>query len=234
MIEETDFETYLYVSKNKFQIFVLDKKKLKNLYIEEQKLHDKFDFQDFNILSKFLDENIYKIEKLVGNFIKNIFLIIENDNNFHVNIAVKKKNYEDTQDQRYLKNSLTDLKDLFRENYSNFKIMHMVIVDYTINKDEGSSFEKNSNNSYLCLELNFIIISNNLTYALEKILEKYQVNIRQYICGTYAKKIFEEDNLELSEMACKIKNGVNQNEVILISKDAKNKGFFERFFQLFS
>ena len=35
-------------------------------------------------------------------------------------------------------------------------------------------------------------------------------------------------------MASKLKNGFNKNEVALISKNPKNKGFFEKFFQLFS
>ena len=37
MIEETDFETFLYISKNKYQIFVYDKNNLKNLYNEGNK-----------------------------------------------------------------------------------------------------------------------------------------------------------------------------------------------------
>ena len=61
MIEETDFETFLYISKNKYQIFVNDKKNLKNLYNKELKISD--DEIDLNSLSKFLDDNIYKIEK---------------------------------------------------------------------------------------------------------------------------------------------------------------------------
>ena len=35
MIENSDFETFLYISKNKYQIFVYDKNNLKNLYNEE-------------------------------------------------------------------------------------------------------------------------------------------------------------------------------------------------------
>ncbi len=69
MIEETDFETFLYISKNKYQIFVYDKNNLKNLYKKELKINEEI---DLNSLSKFLDENIYKIEKMVSNFIKNI------------------------------------------------------------------------------------------------------------------------------------------------------------------
>ena len=34
MTEETDFETYLYLSSNKFEIFLFDKKNIKNLFQE--------------------------------------------------------------------------------------------------------------------------------------------------------------------------------------------------------
>ena len=90
MIEEVDFETYLFVSKNKFEIFLLDKKNLKNLYNEELVIDN--NYEDLNDLSKFLDKNFYKIEKLVGSFIKNIILIIKNEKNLQVSISFKKKN----------------------------------------------------------------------------------------------------------------------------------------------
>ena len=35
-------------------------------------------------------------------------------------------------------------------------------------------------------------------------------------------------------MANKLNNGLNKNEVKLVSKIRENKGFFEKFFQLFS
>ena len=76
MIENSDFETFLYISKNKYQIFVYDKNNLKNLYSEEIGYSDEI---KLNILSKFIDENIYKIEKMIKNFIRNIILIIEDD-----------------------------------------------------------------------------------------------------------------------------------------------------------
>ena len=88
MIEETDFETFLYISKNKYQIFVYDKYNLKNLYESQLKINDDI---DLNFLSKFLDENIYKIEKIVSNFIRDIILIIEDDKIFNTNISIKKK-----------------------------------------------------------------------------------------------------------------------------------------------
>ena len=78
MIEESDFETFLYISSNQYIIFVDDKKNLKNLYKQEFKIDNKINLDDLSSLSKFLDENINRIEKLIGNFIKDVTLIIEN------------------------------------------------------------------------------------------------------------------------------------------------------------
>ena len=233
MIEEIDFETYLYISKNKFQVFVFDIKKQKNLYSKELKIDNEFDFQNLNGLTKFLDENIYKIERLVGNFIKNIILILESDKNLNTNIAIKKKNYENLINKKNLENILIELKDLFRENYEEEKIIHMVINNYIIDGKKYTSFVSNLSSEYLSLEVNFISISNNLIFTLDKVLEKYQIKISQYLCGNYIKNYFKEDS-EIPRLVYKIKNGLNDNEVILVPKNIENKGFFEKFFQLFS
>ena len=88
MIENSDFETFLYISKNKYQIFVYDKNNLKNLHHEEIESDDEI---ELNILSKFIDENIYKIEKMIKDFIRNIIVIIENDKVLDIGISLKKK-----------------------------------------------------------------------------------------------------------------------------------------------
>ena len=137
-------------------------------------------------------------------------------------------------EHKYLKNSLIELKDLFRENYQNYRIMHMVVVNHINDKEKKYYSVNMNNNDYFCLELDFIAITNYYCQILEKALEKYQIKISHYMCGDYIKNFYKEDNSELSTMAYKIKNGINENEVTLVSKNTKNKGFFEKFFQLFS
>ena len=56
MIEKSHFETFLYISKNKYQIFVQDKNDFKNIYNEEIEAYNQIELDD---LSKFLDE-VYK------------------------------------------------------------------------------------------------------------------------------------------------------------------------------
>ena len=231
MIENSDFETFLYISKNKYQIFVYDKNNLKNLYNEEIENDNEI---ELNILSNFIDENIYKIEKIINNFIRNIILIIEDDKVLQVGISTKKKYYEKHLDQKYLKNCLIEIKDVFRENYQDQIIMHMIIVNNDSNKNNSLSNNSDTYNNYSFLEVNFISISNSFTNNFDKLLENYQIKITHYMSGSYIKSFFDQNKTELSMMANKLNNGLNKNEVKLVTKYRKNKGFFERFFQLFS
>ena len=230
MIEDLDFETFLYISKNKYQISVYDKNTSKNLYNEEIKNNNEI---ELNILSNFLDKNIYKIEKIIKNFIKNIILIIENDKILEVDISLKKKNYEKNIDQKNLENSLVEVKDVFKENYQDQIIMHMIVIN---NDKNGNHFLLNNNKDggYLFLEVNFISIPSNFTFYFDKLLESYQIKISRYMSGKYINSYIGEDATELSLIANKLNNGLNENEVQLVSKNVENKGFFEKFFQLFS
>ena len=231
MIEYTDFETFLYISDNKYQIFVYDKNNSKNLYNEEIKNIGEI---ELNTLSKFLDENIYKIEKMIKKFVRNIILIIEDDKVLDVGISFKKKKYEKNIDQKYLENSLVEVKDIFRENYQDQIIMHMIVVDNNKNENNFLLNNDNKNDDYMFLEINFISITNNFTFYFDKLLESHQIKISRYMSYKYIKNYIGEDSTELSIMANKLNNGLNKNEVQLVSKSVENKGFFEKFFQLFS
>ena len=112
MTDQSEFETYLNISSNKLRIYLLDKKNLKNLYFKEQSFENDKVFLDFNILKKFLDDNIYKIEKLIGEFIKNITLILENKTILIINVGLKKKNNENIVTKKFLENLLIELRDL--------------------------------------------------------------------------------------------------------------------------
>ena len=231
MIENSDFETFLYISKNKYQIFAYDKNNLKNLYSEEIGYSDEI---ELNTLSKFLDDHIYKIEKKIKNFIRSIILIIEDDKILEIGISLKKKNYEKNENQKHLENSLVEVKDIFKENYQDLLIMHMVIV-----KKENNFLFDNANKSddYLFLEVNFISISNKFIFYFDKLLENHQINIKRYMSGDYIKSFLDiesKESIELFITANKLNEGLDKNEVQLVSKSKENRGFFEKFFQLFS
>ena len=126
MNKDLDFELYLSLSSTEYSIYLFDTKNLKNFYKENLKLGKEKKNIDFKILNNFLENNIFKIEKLIDKFIKNINLIIESDIVINVKLGVKKKNYEKTIIQKNIENTLYEKKDLFNENYPDNKIMHFI------------------------------------------------------------------------------------------------------------
>jgi hypothetical protein len=231
MIEESHFETFLYISKNKYQIFVQDKDNLKNIFNEEIEVDDQIELDN---LSKFLDDNIYKIEKIVNRFIGNIILIIENEKILSTDISIKKNNYEKNTSQKYFETNLIEVKDIFKESYHDQIIMHMVIINKDKNDNSLIFDDFNINDNYFYLEVNFISILNSFTFIYEELLKKHHIKIKKYMSGSYIKSFLNKEQSEFSIMANQLNNGLNKNEVKLVSKTPENKGFFERFFQLFS
>ena len=234
MTEKLNFEVYLSISKKKFGIYLLDKINLKNIYKEELYIENDTNLIDYNILNTFLDKNIFKIEKLIGHFLKNIFLIIENNQILNFSIGIKKINYDEKINQKYLESSLTELKDLFKENYQNNKIIHFIINRYLIDGIDYNSFDKEIDGDNICVEVNFISVPNILIKEISNVLEKYQIKIDRLFEKNYIKNFFEDGSLDLSIIAFKIQSGHNQNEIALVPKTIKKTGFFEKFFQLFS
>ena len=234
MTEELTFEVYLIISKEKYEIYLLNKKNLKNIYKGEIHTQNNIDLIDYNLLSSFLDEHIFKIEKLIGNFLKTIVLVIENKQILNFSIGIKRKNYGEKINKHYLESSLAELKDLFKENYQNDKIMHFIVSRFLIDGANYLSYDQEIDGQDMCVEVTFISISNTLIKEISNVLEEYQIKIDRLFDKKYIKNLFEEENLDLSLIAFKIQSGHNQNEITLVPKSKKMTGFFEKFFQLFS
>ena len=231
MIEILEFETYLSISQNKFGIYLYDNKNRNNLYAKEITF-EKTDFINHTHLKKFLDDNIFIIEKLVGKFIENIFIIIDNENILNTQIGIKQKNYEPLKTKTFLQSSITNAKDLFKENYPDEKIMHIIIKNYLIDGKKYSYLEDNLECEHFNLEVQFKSISNEIIQNLNKVLKNYQINITKCVDGNYVKNFFNND-IEISKMTFDILNGSNENEVMFVQKNTKKLGFFEKFFNLF-
>ena len=232
MNEILEFETYLSISRIKFGIYLFDTKNRNNLYFKEITFKNT-NFINYSHLKQFLDDNVFRIEKLIGKFIENIYIIIDDENILNIQIGIKQKNYQPSKSKVYLQSSITSAKDLFKENYPDEKIMHIIINNYLIDGKNYCYLQENLEYDQLNLVIQFKSISNENTYNLNKLLQNYQINIIKFLDGNYIKNFFNKD-IEVSKMAFDILNGCNVNEVIVVQKNNKKLGFFEKFFQLFS
>ena len=89
------FETYLFISRNKFIISVITSSN-KEIYKDEFFLEENLDYLISDKLNFFLNKNIFNIEKILNNFVEKIFVILEFDGFFSIKVSIKENNYENT------------------------------------------------------------------------------------------------------------------------------------------
>ena len=97
-----------------------------------------------------------------------------------------------------------------------------------------SSFPENVKCDYFSLEVRFICLPNKILKKIEDTLKKYQIVIQQLVESNYAMNFDQQSGEDIFLKTKNIIEGSNSNEVTLLEKTIKNKGFFERFFNLFS
>ena len=219
MTELKDFEIYLSIENYKLKIFLLDTLNLKNVYSNELTIDKNLNF-DFEMLS--------------GVFIDDIILMVDNNTELQTNVSIKKKNNNDIADLKSLNQVLVELKDLFKESHKDQEIIHMLIENFMIDGKNYKYFVDNLKSDYLNLDVKFITLPEKLVIKLNRIFERYQIKVKYFVSGRYLKNFIAGKDTEISIMAHKILNGYNKNEITIIPKIAKNRGFFEKFFQLFS
>ena len=234
MNDVIDFETYLIISHKKFEIHLFDRNNSKNLYTNQFNFQTNQEKTQLNLLSDFLEKNIFNIEKVAGNFVNNLNVVIENDSILNFNLSVKKKNYSGNITNIFLKKTLSDIHDLFQENYNQYKLMHMLVNKYTADGINYSSLNDTIKCNEISLEIKLISISNSIIYEIENILKKYQIQVNNYIDKEYIKNFYKDEKIDISQKAHNLLNGLNINEVLIASKSRQKRGFFEKFFQFFS
>ena len=92
--------------------------------------------------------------------------------------------------------------------------------------------KKNCNN--LSIEVSYICLPKNISKTIEDVLGKYQISLDKILSLNYLNSFLGDKNDNLYEMAQKILDGFNENEVYITNKYSKKLGFFEKFFNFFN
>ena len=226
-------KTFIFISSNKFKIISLGETNKIN-YKRETILKDQNTKFDLDLFSEFLNENIFKIEKELGEFIKIIYLIIENEEIFSVDFSIKNKINDTPLNAKIINNLLIEAKNYCEETLKKSEVIHMKIDQFNIDNEQYNFLPDKDTCKSLSLDLSFICIPNNVLNNFEKVLNKFQISIYRTISYQYLHSFLNIDSNNLELVVQKILTGFNENEVILMKKKPKNPGFFEKFFNFFN
>ena len=118
-------------------------------------------------------------------------MIIDTENTKNICFSIRKKNYKKIIDKYYIENLLTDAKEIFTENYNEQKILHILIKRLIVDNKSFSSFQNNIVGDNISIEIQFNSISIKLLKEIDKVLEKYQIQVNSYLDQKYLKTLFK-------------------------------------------
>lgn len=233
MKNNSNNKTLLFLTLNKFTLIVIDEFN-KVIFKKELLLKVSSEKFNFELLDNFINQNIFKIEKELNEFVKIIILIIDHNDIFSVNLSIKNKINDVILNNNLINNLLIEAKSYCKETLEKVNVMHMKIDFFYIDNNIYKTLPDKIRFKNLSVDLSFICIPNNFLQNLEKVLNKYQISLGKVLSYKYLNNFIDIANNELGLVSKKILHGFNENEVIFTHKRSKNLSFFEKFFNFFN
>ena len=236
-MSEKNFDIYLEFSFTKLNLSAFDQLngKLEHYKEKEYKFYfNNFKNLNFNELQKFVEENILELEKSIGVFIKDVYLIIETPQSITIELSVM-KNHEGQkiikQDAMYL---VQDAKQQILKSNPDLGIIHILVEKYILDNVEYKFLPLKKKCKNFSINTKFVCFPKDLLKNFEELFFKQQIFINKFICSKYV-KTFDFKNIEknICQRGKDIVEGINKQEVVSIPKTIKKTGFFEKLFHFF-
>ena len=234
MRNKINFEVFIILSEKKITLSVIRKTDSDLIFQKESFFENNSMGSNFEKLDFFLDENILKVEKILGSFIEHVNIIINSRDFFNLQISVKKNDYNERINNHILNYLIKDAKYQCEKTIKDMRIIHILIDKYLIDKNHFLDPPINQKCKNFSIDISFICLPKEIIEEIEKKLKSYHISINHILNADYVYKFSNSTNIPIVEMASKIIDGHNKNEVKLVNKKQKNRGFFEKFFNLFS
>ena len=236
-MSEKKFDIYFEFNNKNLNLAAFDKSTDKLDYYKEYPYLSYFDnYKELNFekLDKLLEDSVFEIEKSTKEFLKDVYLIIETADSTSIQMSVRKNNEGNKigkEDAIYL---IQDAKQqLLRSNYD-MEIIHVIVENYTLDEVKYNFLPINQRCKKFSTDIKFICFPKNLKKNFKYLFSKHQINIIRFISLNYLNEFnFKNNDQNNCEKGRDIIKGINKQEVVLIPKELKKKGFFERLFHLF-
>ena len=235
-MSKKNFHIYLEFNYTELNIAAFNKINNKLEYFDQKLYKSYFNNNElnFDILQNFVEKNILEVEKAIGEFVKDIYLMIETPQSTSINLSVLKNNEGNKitkQDAMYL---IQDAKQQILKSNSAIEIIHIITENYNLDDMNHNFLPLDINCKKFSIDIKFICFPKDLLRNFEQLFLKQQIFINKFICSNYVKTFdFKNNEKHICEKGKEIVEGINKEEVVSIPKIIEKTGFFERLFHFF-
>jgi len=235
-MSKKNFDIYIDLSSNKLSICAFQKLAGHSTFFKEYNCLTNLNKNKLNFTNteKIIEKNIFEIEKETGEFLNDIYLMVETPESISINLSVIKDNEGKKIEKKNVQYLVQDAKQQILRSYHNKKIIHIIISNYVIDNVVYNYLPLDINCNKFSIDIKFICFPKNLIKKLEEIFNNHEIFINKIICSNYAKSFTKNMSCtNICECGLKLVQGINKQEVAIIPRKLEKKGFFERLFYFF-
>ena len=235
-MSKNNFDIYVALSSTKLSIGAFKKFDGNSIFFKEYNCVTNLnkDQLNFENTEKTIEKNIFEIEKETGEFLNDIYLMVGTPESISINLSLIKDNEGKKIQKKNVQYLIQDAKQQILRSYYNKKIIHIIISNYVIDNIVYNTLPLDINCKKFSIDIQFICFPSNLIKKLEELFNNHQIFINKIICSNYAKSFTKNESCtNICESGLKLIQGINKQEVVIVPRKLKKKGFFEKLFHFF-
>ena len=177
------------------------------------------DENKFDTKKNSISELILSIEKETDQHLKSSSVMVDNKSTFSVDLSLKKKLDKISVNEILEKNLIQEAKTLIEKNYFNFKIIHILINEYTIDGKKFNEIPNEKKIDELVIEFKFILIPDYIINDLREIFRANQISISNIFVSSYIKSLDYIKNFNNYDIKVFIDIGFDKTAFIIFKKN---------------
>ena len=236
LMSKKNFNIYMDLSPTKLSIAVFERFDGNSIFFKEYNCETNLnkDQLNFENTEKTIEKNIFEIEKATGEFLNDIYLMVETTESISINLSLIKDNEGKKIEKKIVQYLVQDAKQQILRSYPSKKIIHIIISNYVIDNIAYNYLPLDVNCNKFSIDIKFICFPKNLIKKLEELFNNHQIFINKIICTNYAKSFTKNKScINVCESGLKLVQGINKQEVVIVTRKLEKKGFFEKLFHFF-
>ena len=182
LMSKKNFDIYLDLNSKKLSIAAFKKSDSDNIFFKEYDCEtnlnkDKLNFEN---VKKTIEKNIFEIEKKTGEFLENIYLMIEAPESISINLSLIKDNEGKKIEMKNVQYLIQDAKQQILRNHPTKKIIHIIITNYLIDNNLYNYLPLNLDCNKFSIDIKFICFPKDLIKKLEELFNSQQIFINRF------------------------------------------------------
>ena len=236
LMSKKNFDIYIDLCPTKLSVAAFEKFSGHSTFFKEYNCVTNLnkDQLNFENAEKTIEKNIFEIEKKTGEFLNDIYLMVETPESISINLSLIKDNEGKKIEKKNVQYLVQNAKQQILRSYHSKKIIHIIISNYIIDNIAYNYLPLDINCNKFSIDLKFICFPKNLIKKLEELFNNHQIFINKIICSNYAKFFIKNKScINVCESGLKLVQGINKQEVVIVPRKLEKKSFFEKLFHFF-